>query len=145
MEDIIEKQLLDEIASIGYKRPTLSTLHYAEQPLQPDVVEIILKWLSQLYEEHVGSGEFLVRALVYTRQPFSPSVLLELFENSKLNTTLKQTLAHVLSIAKLDIDLSSYIKKQLISKDASFSRVGFLSAIEKNANFKSREELMAFF
>ena len=50
-------------------------------------------------------------------------------------------MAYVLSISKVD-GLSGYIKNELFNKPASFERSGFLAAIDKNADFKTKGELM---
>ena len=138
----VENAMLSEIAKLGlFKRPTINKLHYSTKPLPLNVVNIILKWLPRIYEEHVGSGEHLIRALVLTEEDFDPKVIIDLFENTDYNSSLKWTMAYVLSISRVG-DVSSYIKNQLFNKPENFERAGFLSALEANADFKSRDELV---
>jgi hypothetical protein len=140
-EGVHESKMLDEIETLGYTRPSIDLLHKTSTPLPPDVVSVILKWLPKIYKDHIGSAEHLIRALITTEEPFNPSVIIDLFENSDYNSTLKWTMAYVISISKVT-DISDYIRDQLFNKPAAFERAGFLAAIDKNANFKSRQELM---
>ena len=50
-------------------------------------------------------------------------------------------MAHVLSISKVG-DISNYIREQVFNKPANFERSGFLSFLDRNANFKNWKELM---
>jgi len=140
-EGVNEKNMLDEIETLGYTRPSIDLLHKTSTPLPPDVVSVILKWLPKIYKDHIGSAEHLIRALITTEEPFNPSVIIDLFENSDYNSTLKWTMAYVVSISKVN-DISEYIRDQLFNKPATFESSGFLFALDKNANFKSKQELM---
>lgn len=137
------KKMLDEIAALGYERPTIDLLHHTSTPLSTSVVEIIIKWLPSIYREHIGSGEHLVRALINTQDHFNPELLKDLYENSALNEGLKQTIAHVISISKVG-DVSGYVRKSLLNKPVSHASAGFLSALTSNCNFSTRDELMEF-
>lgn len=137
-----EIAMLKEITPLGFmKNPTIQKLHFSKKPLPPDVVNVILKWLPRIYEEHIGSGEHLIRALVFTESEFEPKVIIDLFENSNYNSSLKWTMAHVLSISRVG-DISKYITDQLFNKPATFERAGFLSSFEVNANFDTKDELI---
>lgn len=136
-----KSKMLDEIEKLGYPKTSINKLHYSEVPLPKDIVEIILKWLPKIYEEHIGSGEHLVRALIFTKEQFEPKVLIYLFEKSNLNETLKQTLAHVLSISNVG-DISEYVKDKLYNELCSLANSGFLSAITANCRYKTVDELM---
>ena len=137
------KKLLDEIAALGYERPTIDLLHHTSTPLPGSVVEIIIKLLPCIYQEHIGSGEHLVRALINTHDHFNPEVLIDLYEKSVLNEGLKQSIAHVISISKAG-DVSNYVRKSLLNKPASHASAGFLSALTANCKFSTRDELMEF-
>ena len=98
----IENAMLREVALTGFfKHPTIQKLHFSSNPLSIEVVNIILKWLPEIYKEHVGSGEHLIRALVFTETDFDPTTIINLFENSDYNYGLKWTMAHVLSISRI--------------------------------------------
>ncbi len=137
------KKMLDEIAALGYERPTIDLLHHTITPLSVPVVEIIIRSLPCVYHEHIGSGEHLVRALINTQEDFNPEVLIDLYENSVLNEGLKQTIAHVISISKVG-DVSGYVRKSLLNKPASHASAGYLSALTANCKFSTRDELMEF-
>lgn len=137
-----EKAMLNEISSLGFlKHATIDKLHYSKRPLPPDVVNVILKWLPKIYEEHIGSGEHLIRALVFTETDFDPQTIIKLFEDSDYNSSLKWTMAYVLSISRVG-DISNYIRDQLFNKSTNFEREGFIYSFEINANFSSKKELM---
>jgi hypothetical protein len=138
-----ETQMLDEISLLGYERPSINLLHHTTTILEENVVDLILKWLPLIYNESIAKGNHLIWALLNTRKSFKPDVLIDLYENSDLNETLKQTIAHILSVGKVN-DLSFYLKEKLLNEKASHTSAGFLSAIAGNCNFKSRFELMEF-
>ncbi len=138
-----ETRLLDEISLLGYERPSVNLLHHTTTILEEDVVDLILKWLPLIYKERVATGNHLAWALLNTRQSFKPDVLIDLYENSDLNETLKQTIAHILSAGKVN-NISTFLREKLLNEKMSLASAGFLSAIEGNCNFKSRFELMEF-
>ncbi len=139
--DVHIEMMLDEIEQLGYVRPTIDMLHKSSTKLSSEVVEIILKWLPAVYDNRIGSGEHLIRALITTKEPFNPSVIIDLFDNSNLNDSLKWTMAYVLSIANI-FDTSAYIRDQLFNKPSDFKRRGFLASLDKNALFEDRKQLL---
>jgi len=68
-------------------------------------------------------------------------VLINLFENSNYNKSIKWTIAYVLAIAKTD-DISFWIKEQLLNKESTFERDGLIYGLEAKAGIKDTIELM---
>jgi len=131
--------MIKELTELGYTYKDINDIY--KYILPPQAVEIILKWLPEIYKDHLGSGEHLVRSLISTEQPFNPEVLINLFENSNYNKSIKCTIAYVLAIAKTD-DISFWIKEQLLNKESTFQRVGLVHGLEAKAGIKDTMELM---
>ena len=75
---IKEKGLIKELKNNGFSYKDVDKI-YAKQSLEPVEVEIILKWLPELYKEHVGTGDSAVRSLMAAKRAFDPSLLINLF------------------------------------------------------------------
>ena len=103
-------------------------------------MDIILKWLPAIYEMHIGSGDFLIRSLISTEEPFSPDVIIRLFEESSYNSTLKWTMAYVLSIGKTT-DIAAWVIDQLKNNPPTFERYGFFWALDRKVGLKTKDEL----
>jgi hypothetical protein len=69
--------------------------------------------------------------------------LIDLFENSDLNETLKSTIGYVLSISNTT-EIKNWLLSQLKDKEHSFGRAGLLDGIVPKGNFKTKEELKKF-
>ncbi len=137
--DRIEAKLIRELKSIGHNYKGIDDIFKHTLPLE--VVQVILKWLPQIYEEHLGSGEVLVRSLISAEEPFDPYPLIDIFENSQHNKVIKCTIGYVLAISKT-YDISMWIRKQLFDEEPSFEREGLLNGILKKIGIKDRLELM---
>lgn len=141
---IVESNFVRELNSKGYKYSGINHLFKQDEPLPLEVVNIILKWLPEVYKEHLGSGECLVRSLISSGEPFDPSVLIDLFENSDLNETNKCSIAFVISISKTT-DVTNWLRGQLLNEAHSFGRAGLLHGIVPKGGFTEKDELREFF
>jgi hypothetical protein len=135
-----EQLMIEELNTLGFHHSNINEIHQ-EEAVQPLMVEVILKWLPAIYHDHVGSGEHLIRALISAVEPFDPTIIIQLFETSSYNSSIKWTMAYVLAISKTH-DISAYIKKQLLEQEGTFERAGFLYGLTKNAQIQSRAELV---
>ncbi len=140
---IVESELVSDLNNKGYNYSGINHLFKQDDPLPLEVVNVILKWLPKVYEEHLGSGECLVRSLISAGEPFDPSVLIDLFENSDLNETIKCTIAYVISISKTT-NVTDWLKSQLLNEEHSFGRAGLLDGIVPKGGFKTKDELREF-
>lgn len=138
-----ERLLIAELKEKGYHFRGINHLFHQTKPLPIEASNIILKWLPDIYKEHIGAGECLVRALISAGEPFDPSVLIDLFENSDLNDTLKCTIGYVLSISNT-YDIEQWLKNELLEKDHSFARAGLLKGIVPKGHFRTKKELKSF-
>lgn len=136
------KKMIDELKSKGYKYADVDQI-YKKQSLQPVEVEIILKWLPSLYTEHYGTADVAVRSLKFAKEPFDPSVLIDLFENSDLNFSLKSGIAFTLVEART-LPISKWMKDQLLNKEFSLERSALVAGLYAKGDFKSIPELMNF-
>ena len=140
---IKETLLLDDLKQHGYNFADINHLYKQSEPLPIVACDIILDRLPEIYSEHIGSGECLVRALISAGEPFDPTVLIDLFVNSNLNDTLKCTIGYVLSISKT-YDIDKWLRDQLLNQEHSFKRAGLISGIVPKGKFQTKEELKAF-
>jgi hypothetical protein len=139
----VEKQLFDELKRAGYKFSGINHLYKQQGFLSLEACNIILKWLPEIYKERIGSGECLVRSLICPSDTYNPEVLIDLFENSDLNETLKSTIGYVLSISNTT-DIKEWLLHQLSDNEHSFARAGLLNGIVKKGDFKTKEEVKHF-
>src|SRR5687767_14301481 len=126
--DLIERQLFDELKNAGFKFRGINHLYKQQNFLPLKACNIILKWLPDIYKEHIGSGECLVRSLICPTDAYNPKVLIDLFENGDLNDTLKCTIGYVLSISNTT-DIREWLLHQLLDKEHAFARAGLLNGI----------------
>lgn len=134
-------KFLNELKAQEYNYRSIHEI-YKEKELNQKVVELILKWLPSVYEEDLGSGDQLVRSLISASKPYDPTVLIDLFENSSFNKTIKWGIAYVLSVSKT-YDISDWIKDQLLNRESSFERDGLIEGLVKKGGIKDRIELMS--
>ena len=137
-----ERIMIDELRSKGFSHADISEIH-KEDHVQPLMADVILKWLPGIYKDHIGSGEHLIRALITTEKPFDPSAIIDLFENSEYNSTLKCTMAYVLAISKTH-DITDYMLDQLLNKESRFERAEFLDCLTRKPRFQNNSELIGF-
>jgi hypothetical protein len=128
-----KEKLIDELKGIGSVYKDLDHI-YVQKSLNAQEVKLILKWLPPIYDEHLGSGHIMARSLISATEPYDPSILIDLFENSSFNRTIKWGIAYVLSESKTK-DISDWIIDQLLNKEVSFERAGLISGIEKKVGF----------
>lgn len=137
-----ERELIKELKKSGFKYTDSNDI-FQQKQLQPKEIEIILKWLPEIYTEHYGTADTLVRSLIGAAQPFDPALLIDIFETSDLNFSLKSGIAFTLVFAKT-ADISEWIRDQLLNKDYSLERSALVFGLEKKGGFKSDKELMIF-
>lgn len=134
--------MLKELEEAGHKYRDIDEI-FKQRKISLHAVKVILKWLPDIYVEHLGSGDQLVRSLISAEEPFDPAILIDLFETSDYNFSIKGGIAIVLSYAKT-VDISDWIKEQLLNKPYSLERVGLVPGLEKKGGFNSSEELIKF-
>jgi hypothetical protein len=140
----IERKLISDLKSAGFNFRDINHLYKQNDFLPIAAIDIILKWLPNIYEEHIGSGECLVRSLICPSDQYNPKVLIELFEKSNLNETLKCTIGFVLSITNTS-EIKDWLLSQLLDKEHSFGRAGLLDGIVPKGGFNTKDELKKFF
>lgn len=139
----IERQLISDLNDAGFQFRDITHLYKQNEYIPIGAINIILKWLPEIYKEHIGSGECLVRSLICQGDKYNPAVLIDLFENSDLNETLKSTIGYVLSISNTT-GIKDWLLTQLLDKEHSFGRAGLLDGIVPKGNFKTKDELKKF-
>jgi hypothetical protein len=132
--------MLNELALFGYNYADINEIHN-QKTLEPKAVEIILRWLPAIYEDGLGSGEHLVRSLIGAKEEFNPEVLIDLFENSDYNETIKCTIAYVLAISKT-YNIADWMLNELINKGYAFERSGLLFGLTTKASITSTGNLI---
>lgn len=139
----IEKQLISDLNDADFQFRDINHLYKQNDYLPIGAINIILKWLPEIYKENIGSGECLVRSLICRSDKYNPATLIDLFENSELNETLKSTIGYVLSISNTT-DIKDWLLSQLLGKEHSFGRAGLLDGIVPKGHFKTKDELKKF-
>ena len=139
----VVQQFISELNNAGFKFRDINHLYKQNDFLPVKACNIILKWLPAVYKEHIGSGECLVRSLIRPSDPYDPTILIDLFENSDLNDTLKSTIGYVLSITNSG-DIGQWLIHQLLDNEHSFARAGLLDGIVPKGKFKTKEEIKDF-
>ncbi|HVU57559.1 MAG TPA: hypothetical protein VHD83_20995 [Puia sp.] len=139
---IKEKGLIKELKENGFSYSNVDKI-YIKQALEPVEVEIVLKWLPELYKEHLGTGDQAVRSLMSAKRVFDPSLLIDLFENSDLNETIKAGIGLTLSYANTT-DISEWMKDQLLDKELRMERYALIDGLLKKGKFSSVKEYMNF-
>lgn len=134
--------LLKELKANGFLYADLNEI-FRQKSLSPIEVEIIIKWLPSIYVEHLGAGDILVRSLISASEPFKPDVLIDLFENSSLNGSIKWGIGHVLAVSRTT-DISDWLRRQLLNDKVLFERAGLVTALKKKGGFQSTDEYKAF-
>jgi hypothetical protein len=137
-----EKELIGELRKAGYKY-TNSDQIFRKKSLAPVETQLILKWLPRVYEQHLGAGDILVRSLISAKEPFDPSLLIELFEKSTLNSSIKSSIGHVIVHANTG-NISKWVKTQLLNKDYAFERSSLVSGLTERGGFKNIDQLKQF-
>jgi hypothetical protein len=140
--DTIRNGLINDLRRLGYEYKDLEEI-YKSKSLDSGVVLTIIKWLPDLYQGHIGTGDYMVRSLIGASEPFDPSPLIILFEGNGLNRSLKWSIAYVIAIANTN-DISDWLLDQLLSKEATFERAGLIWGLRKKGSFVNDTELKSF-
>lgn len=138
----MERIMLKELEEAGYKYRDIHEI-FKQKKIASEVVQIILKWLPDIYAEHLGSGDQLVRSLISAEEPFDPTRLLDLFETGDYNFAIKSGIAIVLIYAPTD-SIEDWIKSQLINEPYALERMDLVSGLDRKGGFKSKHELLNF-
>jgi len=136
------KGLLKELKDNGFSYKDVDKI-FEQKVIQPAEVDIILKWIPALYKEHVGTADIAVRSLMAARTPFDPSLLIDLFDNSDLNSALKVGIGFTLACAKTT-DISKWMRRQLLDKEHRDERYTLLEGLFDKGKFATVDEFMDF-
>lgn len=138
-----EKELIEELAKQGYKYKDIQQIFSGRKSLEPIEVDLILKWLPQIYEEQLGAGVILAQSLRLAKEPFDPSLLIELFEKSNLNSSVKSGIGYAIILSKTG-DISRWLKGHLLKKNITFENGALVMGLPERGGFKNRDELKEF-
>ncbi|NLR67498.1 hypothetical protein HGH92_24550 [Chitinophaga varians] len=138
----IQKELLKELEAAGFKYHDVNYI-FKKKELEPEEVAIILRWLPDIYKEHIGAGDILVRSLISAREPFDPTVIINLFESDFINSSMKSGPGTVLVYAPT-FDISEWLRAQFLNHGYAFERNMLLLGLPLKGGFKSAEDLTAF-
>lgn len=139
----IEKKLIEELKQKGFNYPDINYLFHKKILLPKSAVRVILNWLPLMYEENVGAGNGLVRSLISADEPFDPSLLINLFQKSVYNTSIKFGLAYTLAMAKT-YDIAEWMQETLVNHTQPFESVGLLFGLPAKGNFNNVAHLVSF-
>lgn len=137
-----ENGLISELKKNGHKYKDVDDI-FRSKSLKPVEVNLILKWLPKIYEEELGAGVILVQSLRLAKEPFDPNILIELFEESSLNATVKSGIGYAIVLSKTG-DISAWIKKRLLSKKVAFENGALVRGLPGRGEFKNRDDLKQF-
>ena len=96
-----------------------------------------------MYKEQVGAGNGLVRSLISANEPFDPLLLINLFQDSEYNESIKFGIAYTLAMAKT-FDIAEWMKETIVNHTHPFESVGLLFGLPTKVNFKNVEDLVDF-
>jgi hypothetical protein len=139
----IEKALVDELHGKGFNYPDINFLVNKRFELEPEAAKVILKWLPAMLEEHSGMGAALSRSLISAKEEFDPSLLINLFEKTNYNDSIKFGMSYTLSMAKTQ-NIAKWMKNTLISHPHPFESVGLLFGLPNKGGFINTSELIEF-
>lgn len=134
------QKLINDLSNQGYNFASDDDL-YKQKEIFLEVANVILINLPEILNESLGAGVQLIRLLILTKEPFDPTILIDLFENSTHNSSVKSMIAHTLSMAKT-YDISNWILTQLLSNESAFERCALLRGLVLKASLKNVDELM---
>ncbi|WPQ60141.1 hypothetical protein SIO70_17510 [Chitinophaga sancti] len=138
----IEKQILIELREAGYNYRDVNKI-FDKKTHELAEVDIILKYLPEAYKEHLGTGDILARSLIVATEPFDPSVLIDLYDNSELNDVIKDGIGNVLSYAPT-YDISNWMRNKLLNEVVLFQSASLIPGLPGKGGFNTNEELIAF-
>lgn len=134
-------KVLEELKEVGCDYQDVEAI-FKNDKLLPIEVEIILRYLPSIYREHVGTGDVLVRSLLSATKPINPKVLIDLYDNSDLNSCLKWSVGYVIAKARTT-DVSDWLKARLL-ENSTFQSSSLINAINKKLVFQSDKNLKTF-
>jgi hypothetical protein len=134
--------LLKELKDQGFQYRNVNKI-FDRKELQPDEVEIIIKWLVRIYEEDVGAADTLVRSLVSAKRAFDPSVLISLFDKSDLNFYLKSGIGIALAHGKTT-DISQWLRNKLLNEPFAEENYSLIGGLFEKGKFKDVNDYMLF-
>jgi hypothetical protein len=137
-----EREMLKELEIAGFKYYD-SNYIFKKNELQPEEVAIILKWLPDIYKEHVGTGDILVRSLISAKEPFDPAIIIDLFNRHDFNFSIKSGFEVALVYAPTE-DISIWLKDQLLNHEYALERQILILGLPNKGGFKNENELIAF-
>jgi hypothetical protein len=137
-----EREMLKELEIAGFKYYD-SNYIFKKNELQPEEVAIILKWLPDIYKEHVGTGDILVRSLISAKEPFDPAIIIDLFNRDDFNFSIKSGFEVALVYAPTE-DISIWLKDQLLNHEYALERQILILGLPNKGGFKNENELIAF-
>jgi hypothetical protein len=138
----IEREMLKELEVAGFKYYDVNYI-FKKNELQPEEVAIILKWLPDIYKEHIGTGDISVRSLISAKEPFDPTIIIDLFNRDEFNFSIKSGFAVVLAYAPTT-DISAWLRDQLLNQEHTFDRAMLVLALPNKGGFKNERELIDF-
>jgi hypothetical protein len=137
-----ENKLIQELNKKGYRYKGCMDI-YRKDDIEPEVINTILQYLPKIYNEHYGTADILVRSLIGAKEPFDPSPLIKLFDESDLNYALKDSIATALAYSKTQ-NISTWLKDQLLNKGYAHERCVLVGSLNNKGCFKTEKELMGF-
>jgi hypothetical protein len=137
-----EELLIRELSKLGYRYKHIDDI-YKQKSLPPAVVAVILKWFERVYEEHLGSGDQLVRSLISSAEPFDPTVLIDFFEKNKYNKSIMWGVGYVIAVAKT-FEISKWLREQIKNEHPTFEREALVYGLPEKGNFSSITDLKSF-
>ena len=137
-----ERSLLKDLKEKGHSYKNIDQI-FEQNPLQPEEVEVILKWLPTAYAEDLAAGDTLVRSLMSARIPFDPALLIDIFENSDMNFHLKSGIALTLGHART-LDVSQWMRNKLLNEPFANENYGLVFGLYKKGGFETNADFMGF-
>jgi hypothetical protein len=137
-----ESELIKELHVKGYKYKDVDDLFNQEELPEP-VIKVILERFPDVYKEHRGTGDHLLRALITAKEPFDPEPLIEFFRQNIYNSSVMWGVAHVLSVSNT-YDISKWLKDQLAKEHRTNERSGLVQGLLIKGGFKNDKELKDF-
>ncbi|UYQ95589.1 hypothetical protein MKQ68_10800 [Chitinophaga horti] len=137
-----EGQLISELSTMGFSYDGIDDI-YKQKSLPHDVVRAILRSFKNVYQEHLGSGDHLLRSLISADEPFDPTIIIDFFEENTYNMSVMWGVAYVLAMAKT-YDIGEWLKNQLLKEPPTFERQGLVYGLIEKGGFKDSAELKSF-
>lgn len=141
MEDF-ESPLLKELSQTGHFYGNIDEI-FKQDILQPEEVKIILKWLPAAYAEDLAAGDTLTRSLMSAKEPFDPSLLIDIYENSDMNYALKSGISLTLACART-LDISKWMRHKLLDEPFAIENYSLIDGLFDKGGFENKTDFMDF-